>query len=417
MIREKSFLTSHRTRVIRLIVLISLILLLSMACQTATSETPNQATRAYQTEEARAMQEALETKSAELTEANFRTPVTETLVPTKPTYTPSLTFTNTLPPPTATNTAIPNTPTNTPIPPTPSDTPLPTLTPIPCNWMDFIDDVSIPDNTTMNPGQVFTKTWRIKNVGTCEWGPDYSLVFISGVAMEGATVVRVGAVVYPGESIDLSVDLVSPSSAGTYASIWGMRTADGTSFGYGETNSGTLDVQIRVIPGMDDDNPFDFVHNYQAAWWYSSVQDLPVPSNGVDTVNGSVFLDPAPMLEGGYQDNEVAIVTSPDNSNNGKVTGKYPPIEIENGDHFFTLVGCMDAYPDCSAIVSVQYREEDGDTGTLLEWEETHDGDWTRVNIDLSTFADQKIELYLVVKHNGNSFHDVIFWLAPTIRR
>lgn len=47
--------------------------------------------------------------------------------------------------------------TNTPIPPT--------NTPQPCDQADFVQDVSIPDGTRMLPGQAFTKTWRLRNVG------------------------------------------------------------------------------------------------------------------------------------------------------------------------------------------------------------------------------------------------------------
>lgn len=36
-----------------------------------------------------------------------------------------------------------------------------------CYSMSYVNDVSIPDNTPMTPGQTFTKTWKIKNNGTC----------------------------------------------------------------------------------------------------------------------------------------------------------------------------------------------------------------------------------------------------------
>src|SRR5512138_2778546 len=38
-----------------------------------------------------------------------------------------------------------------------------------CDAMQFVADVTIPDGTVMTPNQAFTKTWRVKNVGTCAW--------------------------------------------------------------------------------------------------------------------------------------------------------------------------------------------------------------------------------------------------------
>src|SRR5215510_8169420 len=35
------------------------------------------------------------------------------------------------------------------------------------SWDLATVDVNIPDNTVMTPGQDFTKTWKIKNIGSC----------------------------------------------------------------------------------------------------------------------------------------------------------------------------------------------------------------------------------------------------------
>src|SRR6266498_580674 len=91
----------------------------------------------------------------------------------------------------------------------PSDTPIPTLTPAPtftpfatstggigfgatipvvgatasCYGLTFVSDVSIPDNTPVTPGQTFTKTWKVKNSGTCAWDAGFKFAFVSGDAM------------------------------------------------------------------------------------------------------------------------------------------------------------------------------------------------------------------------------------------
>jgi len=48
----------------------------------------------------------------------------------------------------------------------PTQTPLPTQA---CDLGQYIKDVNIPDGTVFPPGTTFTKTWRLKNVGTCTW--------------------------------------------------------------------------------------------------------------------------------------------------------------------------------------------------------------------------------------------------------
>ena len=80
--------------------------------------------------------------------------------------------------------------TGTPPTATPTNTPggvTVTVPPSACDKAQFISDVSIPDGTTLQPGATFTKTWRLKNVGTCAWTTSYQLVFFSGEQMGAAS--------------------------------------------------------------------------------------------------------------------------------------------------------------------------------------------------------------------------------------
>ena len=47
----------------------------------------------------------------------------------------------------------------------------------------FVSDVTIPDGTVMAPGQSFTKTWKLKNIGTTSWS-NYNLKFFDGEQMD-----------------------------------------------------------------------------------------------------------------------------------------------------------------------------------------------------------------------------------------
>jgi hypothetical protein len=148
-------------------------------------------------------------------------------------------------------------PTQTPPPPTPTldpviNTPPPTATSAPptavtyCNWVAFVRDVTVADGTTFTPGEVFTKTWRLRNRGTCAWTPDYMLVFSSGSQMGGTTAVRLPAYVAPGQTIDVSVTLTAPNAAGSYTGYWMLRNPSGTLFGTGDKANIPFYVEIRV---------------------------------------------------------------------------------------------------------------------------------------------------------------------------
>lgn len=150
------------------------------------------------------------------------------------TQAPSLVPTQAVPTVLPTLTAGPGQPTLTPYP---TYTPYPVQTSVPCDAATFVADVTIPDNTKMSPGQSFTKTWRIQNSGTCTWTTAYKVVFVSGDQMSGTSPFSISKNVAPGQSVDLSVDLVAPSSAGTFTGNWKLQNASGTSFGLSPSNS------------------------------------------------------------------------------------------------------------------------------------------------------------------------------------
>jgi len=97
--------------------------------------------------------------------------------------------------------------------------------------MQFVTDVTIPDGTVVTPGQNFTKTWRLKNIGTCAWTPSYTVVFSDGNSMNGPTTQALTTNVNPGQTVDISVALTAPTTPGEYTGNWKIRDASGGSFG------------------------------------------------------------------------------------------------------------------------------------------------------------------------------------------
>ncbi len=135
--------------------------------------------------------------------------------------------------PTATSTAT-STPTATP-----TATQLSGASASSCNNSEFLADMTIPDGTGLSPGETFVKTWRLRNIGSCSWSPNYSLVFVGGSSLGGANV-QIGQTVAVNQNADVSVTLTAPSSAGTFVGFWRLADASGNAFGV------TVDVQIVV---------------------------------------------------------------------------------------------------------------------------------------------------------------------------
>ncbi len=155
-----------------------------------------------------------------------------------------------------TNTAVSpgGLPTQTPFPTQtayPTLTPVPTSVPIPCDRALFIKDVTIPDGTLFGPNSTFTKTWRLKNDGSCTWTPSYKIVFFSGDAMSAPASVALSGNVAPGQEVDLSVNMKSPAASGTYRGNWKLQNASGVSFGLGNSAAAfyvTINVGTTAAP-------------------------------------------------------------------------------------------------------------------------------------------------------------------------
>jgi len=121
----------------------------------------------------------------------------------------------------------------------PSDTPVvPTLPALPaasetpgvaCDKATFVSE-TVPDGTDFAPSTAFTKTWRVRNTGTCTWNTSYAIVFDHGDSLSAPAAVAFPGVVAPGQEVDLSLNMVAPAAPGTYESFWKFRNASGVIF-------------------------------------------------------------------------------------------------------------------------------------------------------------------------------------------
>ncbi len=127
--------------------------------------------------------------------------------------------------------------------PTPGPAPVSTSTPGPppacLDGLAFVqhlnyDDQNMSSPAVMQPGQPFTKGWRVQNAGTCTWDSSYRLVYGGGndsaARMNGQPVAIVGTVP-PGATYDIEIALVAPLSPGIYQAFWQMENGRNQAFG------------------------------------------------------------------------------------------------------------------------------------------------------------------------------------------
>ncbi len=111
----------------------------------------------------------------------------------------------------------------------------------------YVADVTIPDNTKLDKNQAFTKTWRIRNSGTCAWGEGTKFVYVSGEKFGAPASVAVPSTA-PDAQVDISVLMTAPAAPGTYRSNWQLQDPSGKAYG------GVFYVQI-VIEGPATPTP------------------------------------------------------------------------------------------------------------------------------------------------------------------
>ncbi len=89
---------------------------------------------------------------------------------------------------------------------------------------------SIPDDTAFTPGETFTMTWTLRNVGTSTWTAGYLLRFYSGDTFGAAREIILGQEVPPGDTVDITIKMRAPTRPGTYQSVWVMSTENRSNF-------------------------------------------------------------------------------------------------------------------------------------------------------------------------------------------
>ena len=335
-------------------------------------------------------------------------------------------------------TGTPSTPTATVTGTPPSPTPTRTGTPQPagCDRAQFVADVTVPDGTLFAPGAVFTKTWRLKNSGTCTWSTSYMLIFDTGEKMGGPDALALPKSVAPGQTVDLSIPLTAPNTTGTFRGYWKFKNAAGVPFGIGTDGTKSFWVEIRVsgptvTPGGPTVTPtlpvtltpgtpvagssYDFALNGCTAKWFSSAGALPCPGTEGDG-KGFVLLVSNPKLENGTTDSRAGLLTFPQNVNNGYIQGFFPAYKVKAGDRFRSIINCESGATACYVVFRLDYTSgTDTTIKTFWAFVEKYEGMFYQSDLDLSPLLGQDIKFILTVLSTGSPAGDRALWVAPMI--
>ena len=85
--------------------------------------------------------------------------------------------------------------------------------------------MTYPDNTRLDAGEKFTKTWKLQNTGTCTW-TGYTVAFVSGDKLEAPDSVSVPET-ESDATVEVSIDLVAPAEDGAYTSNFELKNVEG----------------------------------------------------------------------------------------------------------------------------------------------------------------------------------------------
>lgn len=237
-----------------------------------------------------------------------------------------------------------------------------TKTPIPCNRATFGKDVTIPDNTALSPGEVFTKTWEIVNSGSCTWTSGYVLLFDSGDQMNSpATASITSGSIAPGGTVSISVELTAPTTPGTYQANFKLRSPDNIVFGINSDGQGPFWVKVVVpsptatAPATSEPKPDLYISDY-------SLSENPPTKNKDVTITVTVY------NQGNAAAGAFTLIWKPSTSASppANCTWSIPSLVAKGG----LVKSCTYQYPSWYAKITTQVIADSG--FTITESDETN---------------------------------------------
>jgi len=99
------------------------------------------------------------------------------------------------------------------------------------NVLHFED--SNPSGNPIPPDTLFTKVFKMRNVGTQEWTEGTQLVRLGkkDISIQSQDSICLPKAVKPGEEVEVSITMKAPTEPGSYACCWRLRLSSGKNLG------------------------------------------------------------------------------------------------------------------------------------------------------------------------------------------
>lgn len=299
-----------------------------------------------------------------------------------------------------------------------------TITRAPCDQFEFVMDVTVPSGTAFNPGDRFDKIWRLRNTGSCQWSPDYALVFVEGDGLSAPESIPLPGLVQPQQEVDIRVPMSAPADLGRYRGGWKLRNAGGKLISLPDGRP--VYINVEVVAPSTYRLVYPFAENACLVEWQSSASGifpLDCPGEPVEA-QGYVVARENPLVEDNRQAETIVLETHPPmeshplwnlDEQGGWISGTYPPISIPTGSHFRAQLGCMDNASTCDVDFSLYIRIPGLSWQELGFWHQEYDDSLSDIDINLSDFVGLNAEFQLWVSAAATPGMDQAAWLNPRI--
>lgn len=107
---------------------------------------------------------------------------------------------------------------------------LPTPSPDCTPGLIFLEDLTVPDGTSVSPGEILDKRWLVQNNGTCNWDRNFGLQLIAGPDF-GTPGEKALFPARSGAQAEIQIIFTAPDEPGTHRSAWQAHDHDGKLFG------------------------------------------------------------------------------------------------------------------------------------------------------------------------------------------
>lgn len=295
--------------------------------------------------------------------------------------------------------------------PGPSQTPAPAATNTPgpdCNRASFVRDATIPDGSTLPPSSTFTKTWEIKNTGTCTWNSGYTVVFAGrGQQMNGQGL-PVSGEVKPGDTTKVSVSLRAPGEVGDFESYWMLQSGDKKTFGTGANGAAPFFVKIHVA------QEYYFAQHTCSATWSSGAGDLPCPGTEGGS-QGFILPQDNPGMEDKQPREGQGWLVMPQPVAGGYIVAKFPAVIVPDHSDFRATISCKQSEDACYVKFKITYIIDNGSEQTLGEWMEGADNNVSEIVEDLNMAAGRPTAFNFYVYVSGSPDRSQAVWFNPRI--